>query len=247
VHLALGGIRSPTGKRVLECRACHQPEAGGARMQPISMERHCTECHRLDFDPADPERQVPHGDAQAALTMLVEYYSAQYLKGYPDPLAVAVPNAELRRPGPRLTQEEREATLRRAHEKAMSVARDLFERRACTTCHTVERAMDARGGLAWKIAPVRLTAVWMPNARFDHARHGTALTRCETCHDAEHSRVASDVLMPGIAVCRTCHAGAEPPAIHQQLIASSCMSCHAFHRGTEPLWGAVRTMTPALK
>ena len=238
VHLAAAGVKSPTGRRVLGCADCHEPEPGGARMQPIRMERHCVECHRLDFDPADPERQVPHGNAEAALTLLIEYYSAKYLEGYPDPLARAVPGIELRRPGAELSRQEREATLRRAREKAFTVARDLFERRTCATCHTVERRTDAATGLTWSVAPAAIAAVWMPNARFDHARHGTALTRCETCHDAKHSHQAADVLMPRIGVCRTCHAGAHPPGDRPTLIASGCASCHSFHRATEPLWRA---------
>jgi predicted CXXCH cytochrome family protein len=76
----------------------------------------------------------------------------------------------------------------------------------------------------------------MPNARFDHSRHGTSLTKCATCHDAVHSKQADDVLMPVIGVCRTCHAGAHPPADRPQLMASGCASCHVFHRATEPLW-----------
>ena len=135
------------------------------------------ECHRLDFDPADPERQVPHGSAPAALTTIIEYYSAKYLQAYPDPLA-ATPGAEWRRPGARLSAAERAATLRRAREKALSVARDLFERRTCTTCHAVERKDGGTREVSWSVAAVSVTAAWMPNARFDHARHGTALTRC---------------------------------------------------------------------
>src|SRR2546423_2688198 len=33
----------------LDCAACHQPQAGGAYMQPIAFEQHCRACHRLEL------------------------------------------------------------------------------------------------------------------------------------------------------------------------------------------------------
>jgi predicted CXXCH cytochrome family protein len=242
VHLSPAGIKAPTGKRVMQCAECHQPDAAGARLLPVKMELHCQECHRLDFDPADPERQVPHGDADAVLRTLTEYYSARYLANYPDPLADAAPGRLVRRPGPALTRAERERALRRAREQATTVARDLFERRACVTCHEVERVNISTGDTArnpsWRVVKVALPDTWMPDARFDHARHGTSLTGCATCHAALESHAANDVLMPTLAVCRTCHAGAVPPGDRPQLLASGCMTCHAYHRDGEPLWQA---------
>lgn len=240
VHLNPAGIKAPGGKRVMRCAGCHSTDAAGARMLPIKMERHCEECHRLDFDPADPERQVPHGDVAATMTMLTEYYSASYLADYPDPVAADSPARFVRRPGPELTRAERERAVRRAHEKAITVARDLFERRACKTCHEVERldvpSQDTAGDPTWRVTKVALSEAWMPDARFNHARHGSSLTNCATCHAAAASHNANDVLMPKIAVCRTCHAGAVPPANRPQLVASGCMMCHAFHRDGEPWW-----------
>jgi predicted CXXCH cytochrome family protein len=241
-HLDPQGVKAPGGKRSMQCADCHQMDAAGARMLPINMERHCQECHRLDFDPADPERQVPHGDAARVLTSLMEYYSAKYLANYPDPLAAAAPELLVRRPGPELTPAERQRALRRAREQATTVARDLFERRSCAVCHEVERVGAAEhagaGDPGWRVVKVALVRTWMPDARFNHARHGTSLTGCATCHAARHSHLSADILMPRIAVCRSCHAGARPPANRPQLIASGCMTCHAFHRDGEPLWQA---------
>lgn len=236
VHLAAAGVKAPIGRRVMQCGDCHQPDPGGQRMLPIRMGKHCQECHRLDFDPTEPERQVIHGDAAAVFRSLMEYYSAKYLANYPDPVVAAAPGRLVRRPGPDLTPGEKERALRRAREQAALVARDLFERRACVTCHEVERVAAGVGEVGWQVVKVALPSVWMPDARFNHARHGTSLTACSTCHDATHSHEANDVLMPTIAVCRTCHAGAVAPTDQPQLVPSGCMSCHAFHRDTEPLW-----------
>ena len=231
-HLDPKGLDSPDGRKVLVCADCHQPEPGGARMQPIVMQQHCQGCHRLDFDPAFPERQLPHGDAAAALNTLYEYESARYLEGWPDPRAGAHPDRFAATPGPALAPAERERRLGQARARTAIVARDLFERRACVVCHDVRATPGA--ATPWAVAPVHLTHEWFPEARFDHSRHGTTLTDCAGCHAASHSSKSEDVLMPRIEVCRTCHAGANAAATAK--VASGCPLCHAFHDSRRELW-----------
>lgn len=236
LHLAAKGLKAPQGTVVLQCADCHRPEPGGARMQPIKMEVQCQGCHRLDFDPADPQRQVPHGDAAKVLQSLVEYYSARYLESYPDPLAVAHPERAARRPGVELTAAQRERALEHARTKAQSTARDLFERRICNSCHEVRA-----DGAAWKVEPAHLIQRWMPAARFNHARHTTAATPCESCHAAKTSKTSSDVLMPKIGVCRQCHGGSRHAEATNNLVPSTCTMCHDFHLAVHPLWHPRKT------
>jgi predicted CXXCH cytochrome family protein len=229
-HLNPKGVKTADGQRVLGCGDCHRPEPGGARMQAIVMERDCEGCHRLDFDPAFPDRQVPHGDATAVMNTLLEYYSARYLEGWPDPNARARPDRFAASAG--LAPAERERRLGLARARTQIVARDLFERRACQVCHEVRATPGA--ATPWTVAPVRLTHEWFPAARFDHARHGTALTDCTACHAAQHSEQATDVLMPRIETCRRCHGGGS--AARPGLIRSGCPVCHAFHEARRELW-----------
>ena len=84
-----------------------------------------------------------------------------------------------------------------------------------------------------------LTQSWMPEAHFGHGRHGTALTPCATCHAAQTSKDARDILMPAISVCRDCHVGSGG-ARKDNVVASGCMTCHSFHRDTQPLWTQAR-------
>lgn len=235
VHLDAQGIKAPDGSVVMKCADCHQPEPGGARMKPIRMEQHCASCHRLDFDPAEPDRTVPHGDPQDVMASLIEYYSARYLAGYPDRFGSTKPGRVVDLPAISIGRNERERVLGLARTRAETVARDLFERRVCTECHDVKRLKGVRGAM-WEVAKVSSTEVWMPSARFDHARHGTSLTPCSTCHDAASSKQASDVLMPDIDTCRTCHGGERKTAHSGKLIASTCTSCHGFHIDQHPLW-----------
>lgn len=221
-HLDPGGIVTPDGNRVIECTECHEPEPGGARMKPITMDEHCSGCHTLAFDPDDPSRTVPHGDAAAVMQSLVEYYSARLLGDDPDAV-----EQRLRRPGQRLTREQRDRAAAEARETALEVAADLFERRACANCHEVTRRDDTT--LPWRVEPVRLTESFYPHANFSHAAHDTEVSACDSCHDASASETARDVLIPGIETCRDCHgsgiarrnAGSQSP--------STCVLCHGFH------------------
>lgn len=233
VHLNPKGIKTTTGSEVMTCAACHEPQAGGAGFQPISMQRHCQRCHSLSFDPRAPERNVPHARPEIMLESLLEYYSSEYLQGYPDALNTARPAGNVARPGVDLGAAQRARVLARARAQAEITARDLLERRACYVCHEVQRGKAAS---TWTVTPVSVRAAWMPKARFSHAAHATSLTPCKTCHAAEKSRHATDMLMPAIETCRTCHAGSHSAASTQ--IASSCTSCHDFHSGQYPLWQA---------
>ncbi len=221
VHLDANGIITPDGMRVIECAECHTPDPGGARMQPISMDEHCSDCHTLAFDPDDPTRTVPHGDAAAVVQALVEYYSARLLGS--DPGAV---DQRVRRPGQRLSRADRDRVAAEARTEALKVAEDLFERRACVNCHTVT---PSDGDVPWNVEPVQLTEVFFPHTIFSHASHDTDAAGCDNCHNATQSSVATDLLIPDIEVCRDCHGSGKSGRNSSTQIPSTCVMCHGFH------------------
>ena len=227
VHLDLDGIVTPDGNRIIECVECHQTETGGGRMRPISMDEHCSVCHSLVFDPDDPTREVPHGDPEGVLQVLIEYYSARLLGADPDAV-----NQRIRRPGQALSRVDRDRAAAEARVKALEVAEDLFERRACINCHEVTR-VAADDDMPWRVQPVRLTEVFFPRANFSHAAHDTEVTGCSSCHNAGESESASDLLMPGIETCRDCHGSGAARRNDSSQIPSGCVMCHSFHFATE--------------
>ncbi len=222
VHLDGSGVLTPDGRRVLECSECHQPEPGGARMQPISMDEHCVGCHTLSFDADDPSRQVPHGDPLGVVQSLVEYYSARLLGSDPDAVEQRV-----RRPGQALSREDRDRAAAEAKVKALTIAEDLFERRACVNCHEVSPTGDE--AMPWKVEPVRLTTLFFPHANFSHAAHDTEVTNCDGCHNAGASNSSSDVLIPNIDSCRACHGSGVARRNNASQTPSTCIMCHSFH------------------
>ena len=226
-HLNPAGVRSPLqGRMKLECRSCHTPDASRRTFEPVSMAKHCQECHALQFEPAVTTREVPHGKPADAVTVIEEFYANIALKGVPDSFAKAfgVPGEGLLRRVGEPSVTEREGALQLASRKAKQVSEELFEVRVCSTCHTVTHA-----GTEWKIAPIRPNASWMPHARFDHKAHGQV--KCADCHDVAKSKLSTDVSMPTIAKCRDCHGGAKPV---EGKVTSNCLLCHGFHEAAHP-------------
>ena len=225
-HLDPAGIDSPTGRKVLECSSCHQPDSSGRDFRPVSMVEHCASCHRLDFDPAAPSRELPHARPQEVVEIIRDFYAQRALHGGD---ARTYKPGELRRV-PGAGEPADPANLAWAEKRARQTIDDVFDRRVCVYCHVVEKTSDPK--LPWSIAPVAPQASALPHARFDHARHRTQ--KCESCHDAGKSSSASDVLLPGIANCRGCHG--DPGSTG--LVPSPCSTCHTFHMAQ------AQTMTP---
>lgn len=222
VHLDANGILTPGGRRVMDCADCHVPERGGARMLPIRMDEHCSDCHSLAFDPDDPGREVPHGNPDAVLQVLVEYYSARLLGDDP-----AAAEQRIRRPGQALSRADRDRVAAEARVQALAVAEDLFERQACANCHEVSRTENA--ATPWRVQPVRLTERFFPHANFSHAAHDTEVSSCDSCHAAGESTTSTDLLMPGVDTCRDCHGSGILRRNAATQIPSTCIMCHGFH------------------
>jgi hypothetical protein len=215
------GIRSPLqGRMTLQCAACHQPDASRRGFEPVSMTKHCQECHALQFEPAVTTREVPHGKAAAAVTVIDEFYANLALRGVRDSFqkAFGVPGEGLLRRVGEPSPDERREALGLASRKAKQVSEELFEVRVCKTCHDVTRAAVSKAQAPeWRIAPIRANNQWMPHARFDHKSHASA--PCADCHNVANSKNASDVAMPPIA-CRNGH-GAR--AVEGKVM---CTCCH---------------------
>jgi hypothetical protein len=98
----------------------------------------------------------------------------------------------------------------------------------CTKCHDLDKVRA-------RIVPVRIAEPVMPRSVFNHAPHVTR-TACETCHGGRPQRQAagqpaapsiwtsteaSNVNVPGKAVCATCHAPSRTR--------DDCETCHVYH------------------
>jgi hypothetical protein len=87
------------------------------------------------------------------------------------------------------------------------------------------------------VATVRLSQSYLTRGGFDHSlpahvkdANGRAL--CASCHAAERSDNADDLLVPGIGKCTACHGKTrqETPAA----AGSDCAECHSWHAPGRP-------------
>lgn len=203
------------GTNGLTCADCHHPSEDGVRFKPISMERDCEACHSLVYSKlGSTYRKLRHGDVdQAVADLTVAGNTTQ-------PLVTG-----RARPGAYGANQLYFARFTRPVGGGI-VAGMLGKDGVCGECHTPLWKNGKPG-----VVPVSLPARYMAHGWFDHAAHKQ--TGCAECHAAPTSEHSSDVLLPKVAECRSCHLGEDAP---KGKVPSSCAMCHAYHpTGTAPL------------
>jgi hypothetical protein len=217
-HLGLKTLNAPGDSA---CAQCHAQAPGGAMFKRVDFEASCARCHTLPFEPRHPEWRLPHGHPEEVAARISGYYARAILTGerFPAPASgiYAQPGVADAPPPPQgadlvaaLTQSAMASSIRRSD---------------CGECHVV--GTSSADGEA--VAPVYVPDRYLPRALFSHAAHSA--TACADCHAARTSNGGVMALLPGIAMCRQCHAG---EAGGGQRVASTCVSCHWFHDPRHP-------------
>ncbi len=204
------------GANGLVCADCHRPSEDGVRFKPITMERDCEACHSLVYDKVgDTFRKLKHGDvAQMVADLSVVGANTQ-------PIVTG-----RSRPGDYAAEHVYYANFSPPGGTGSFVQRALAKDGVCGECHKPVWKNGKPG-----VVPVTIPARYMAHGWFDHASHKQ--TKCADCHAAAGSTSASDVLLPKLAQCQSCHLGEDAP---KGKVPSSCAMCHAYHpTGSAPL------------
>ncbi|HWZ55160.1 MAG TPA: hypothetical protein VNZ63_03760 [Verrucomicrobiae bacterium] len=187
-----------------------------AYMAPATYAQTCSGCHSLQFDKRIADA-APHDKPEVVHAFVVAKLQA-YIAAHPAELRVPRdPTRDL--PEKPIPADYRLLTPPQWVGERAAEDEQLLWRKTCKQCHTV---LASGGDALPKIAASNITARYMPHANFDHSQHG--LVDCASCHAAAlTSQQSSDVLLPAIATCRTCHhSGAEAAE-------SRCFECHTYH------------------
>jgi hypothetical protein len=225
------GLPTPSGQRVqLTCQSCHRLQAGNRQaapgtppapsagkaaplgnqdaagqnaptgstgIVPVTYDATCTTsgCHPLTFDSRRPDQVAPHAAPRRVREFLISVYSDR-----------RAANESVRDQYLRLIrgagQQSRAIDYSAQAQGAEVLAERYLYGTACKECHFVDANARPVPAVTWQPIPER----WLPNARFSHLDHQAS--DCQLCHGtAAASTVTADVLLPSIAVCRTCHGG----------------------------------------
>jgi len=234
-----------------------KPVSGRELMAPVKFANACAGCHSLAFDKRFDEG-VPHDKPELFNAFLVRKFQ-QYIAAHPGEVRVQRdPNRDLT--GKTLPPQVRVLTPAQWVVERTADAEELLWRKTCKQCHELTpspksaqrpiRAATAQGTDAQEVsapltelpylAPAGITLEWMPHAKFDHDAH-RGFT-CVSCHPkALTSTESSDILLPGIATCKTCHA---PGPGHAE---SRCFECHTYHDWSKRKEVTPRFTLPALR
>jgi hypothetical protein len=241
LHLDPRGGAAQMGRRLsarhgfgqqLECRDCHVPTPDGTRFQPPDMEDDCGMCHSLAFDQLGGTiRTLRHGSPEQVIGDIRSLYRAG------GPQRPAALQADRSRPG---DVDQIRAAIQNARaragtgERAERTIRAVFsEGGACFDCHNVQQ--PPAGTLDYRIRPVAFPIRYMLHGWFDHRAHqivqrpgqprAEGSAACLTCHRADASSNAADLLLPDLASCRACHGGETT----RLPVPSTCAMCHDYH------------------
>jgi len=209
-------LRSIAGDVTLACSDCHQ--AGDAapdklRMKPVNYYDHCSKCHPLTFDPEFSE-QVPHKDPAVVHEFLTRKFS-EWIAVHPEELRTASSPSRIPAAAPAASPRTPAAWV----SQRVDQAEKLLRVKTCKECHDLPPA-DREIPV---LAKAQIRTRWLQHSEFDHSAHQMLV--CESCHkNARKSEKTSDVLIPGIAVCRNCHIPGRQDAAR-----ANCAECHLYH------------------
>ncbi|NJK91488.1 MAG: hypothetical protein HC904_06485 [Blastochloris sp.] len=228
VHMSAENMPLVDGKK-MDCASCHQVDASGAYMQPMSFEKNCQSCHSLQFDARNPDIHLPHGDVESVQSFLaslpLQYAEKARRLGIREEAEL---KAFVRIQLEALRQEVRSSTelsqsiffsteSRSPTPRIQSMPDEGRARFAgCAYCHEVKGQTTGVPELTPPVIPDR----WLSRSQFDHSKH--AHMDCASCHQVENSVATSDILMPSQQSCLDCHSS-------KGGIVASCQTCHGYH------------------
>lgn len=222
--LAQVSVQTGDTNPVQKMQADIRPSQARDYMAPILYATQCAGCHvkDLQFDKRF-DQAAPHDKPEVVQAFLIQKYG-EYFATHPGALSEPIA-PERMLPG------KFKAPLPVPHNRqewidlqVMLADRLLFDK-GCKLCHV----MMEGNGLLPAVAKSSIPARWLPHADFDHNSH--RMLTCTSCHTrTPDSKQTADILLPGIASCRSCH---QDRGVRHDAASARCSECHSYHDWTK--------------
>lgn len=210
--ISLGKYGAP-----LDCSNCHEETEDSVGFKPVEMEPACESCHSLVSGRSGSGfTSLRHGDIADLRDDLMKITRGQRRANV----------TRRSRPGQFAKGGRYYSDFGRPFGAYLSITNALGPNGVCLECHlptTTNGAPD--------VIPVNLPDRFLLKGYFDHAAHEDET--CTSCHAADTSSKANDLLIPDLASCRDCHLG-ESAVKTRQIVPSSCAMCHGYHTPAKP-------------
>jgi hypothetical protein len=221
-----------------QCSSCHRLDESGMRMEPVTFERDCRFCHKLETKVGTVPIFVLHTSPEeirsgmgARLIEAAANHSAELFEG----LENLLPGVRDRAPvdASKSLQEyltkwvlELETQLYEFDKPAESAESNEAEERPeakklnCSKCHYY--ASTPVAGELPEIKRPHIPERWLTRSEFGHLKH--EMLSCKKCHDVRGKSATSETMLPKKELCLECH---EPGAPHSA--GTDCVLCHRYH------------------
>lgn len=198
----------------LECADCHVLTADRISFKEVNMEQSCEACHSLVSGriAGGGFTKLRHGD--------LKHLAEDLAKISTGPRPALAPGRQ--RPGQLGSASPYRADFGRPVRAYIGISNALSTGGVCTECHLPTTGPSGQADLM----PVNFPDRFLSSGYFNHEAHKKQ--ECTDCHAATTSKAASDLLMPDLKSCRTCHLGASAVKT-KKIVPSDCAMCHAYH------------------
>jgi len=202
-----------------------RPSRARDYMAPIRYATQCAGCHAKDlqFDKRF-DQPAPHDKPEVVQAFLIQQYG-EYFSTHPGALSEPIAPE-------RMLKSQYKIPLPVPHNRqewidlqVMLADRLLFDK-GCKLCHVM---MEGDAGRLPMVAKSSIPARWLLHADFNHNSH--RMLTCTACHTrVPDSKYTADILLPGIASCRSCHQDRGP---QHDAASGRCSECHSYHEWTK--------------
>lgn len=211
------GTAEPAGETPIPVQPATTRVHNSARayMQPINYYEHCSLCHPLLFDPRIAE-PAPHKKPEVVAEFIKQRLRT-YISLHPQELLAQRAVVRIPRVAPPAVPQNYYDWV----QVRLAESERLLWTKTCAECHT----LNGKDPLALPaVQEAKLTPTWLDPGSFDHTPH--KMLACTGCHtQVENSEKTSDVLIPGIKTCQTCHS----PSARNISANAECVECHRYH------------------